>query len=211
MSAFLVAALFGLFLAIVQTPLATAILGPAAVEGLERGHLWTESLVSTVPPSVSSSRIGTNNITVAIVGWAGGALAGVGSLYVALMNGFLLGALVGVTAHYSLTLRLLEFVTAHGPLEITLILVTAAAGLRVGQALIAADDRPRREAVREAGRESLTVLVGCAPWFVPLAVVESLVSPSPDVPAAVKLLVGLTLEALFLVVAWNPLLREEER
>jgi len=209
-SLFAVASVFGLFLAAEQTSLASSLLPPGAIADLERGHLWTESLVRAVPPSVSSSGIATNNVSVAIVGWAGGALAGLGSLYIVLMNGFLLGALMGVTAHYSLAGRLLEFVTAHGMLEITLILVTAAAGLRMGQAFVEAGDRPRREAVRETARESLTVLAGCAPWFIPLAIVESVVSPSPDLPAALKLLAGLTLEGLFLAVAWNPFLRRTE-
>ena len=209
-SLFGLASVFGLFLALEQTSLATSLLPRGAIADLERGHLWTESLVRAVPPSVSSSGIAVNNISVAIVGWAGGALAGLGSLYIVLMNGFLLGALVGVTAHYSLAPRLLEFVTAHGMLEITLILVTAAAGLKMGQALVEGGDRPRREAVREAARESLTVLGGCAPWFVPLAIVESLVSPSPDLSPAVKLAAGLTLEGLFLLVAWNPFLRRSE-
>jgi uncharacterized membrane protein SpoIIM required for sporulation len=209
-SLFALASVFGLFLALEQTSVATALLPRGAIADLERGHLWTESLVRATPPSVSSSGIATNNVSVAIIGWAGGALAGLGSLYIVLMNGFLLGALVGVTAHYSLAGRLLEFVTAHGILEITLILVTAAAGLRIGQALVEAGDRPRWEAVRAAARESLTVLAGCAPWFVPLAIVESLVSPSPDLPPALKVLAGLTLEGLFLVVAWNPFLRGTE-
>src|SRR5262249_13136083 len=73
-SLFAVAALFGFFLATMQTGVAVALLGPEAIEGLERGHLWTESLVTTVPPSVSSSAIATNNVSVALAAWAGGSL-----------------------------------------------------------------------------------------------------------------------------------------
>ena len=199
---FSVAALFGLFLATVQTGVAVTLLGPAAVEGLERGHLWTESLVTTVPPTVSSSAIATNNVSVALSAWAGGALGGLGSLYIVLFNGFLLGALIGVTLHYSMALQLLTFVAAHGPLEITLILVTAA--------MISAGDRPREEALREAAKESLSVVLGCAPWFLLLALVESFLSPAPHVAAAMKVAVGAALETLFLWVAWNPLLTRRE-
>ncbi len=209
-SLFLVASLFGFFLAIVQTRLAVSLLGPGTIEELQHGHLWTESLVRSVPHAVSSSGIATNNIGVAFVGWAGGALAGVGSLYVVLFNGFLLGALLGVTHHYALAPRLLEFVAAHGQLEITLILVTAAAGLEVGRALIAAGDVPRDEALREAAKKSLLVVLGCAPWFVVLAIIESNLSPAPDLPAWIKISVGTALETLFLLAAWNPFLAEEK-
>ncbi len=92
----------------------------------------------------------------------------------------------------------------HGILEITLILVAAGGGLRVGQAVVAADDRPRREAVGEAARDSLLLLLGCLPWFVLLGIVEGIVSPSPALPVSAKLALGLALEASFLAVAVHP-------
>lgn len=203
---FATAFLLGAGVAIVQPGAGTAILGPRAIEGLRRGHLWTESLVSAVPPVVSSSGIATNNVSVALTGWAGGALLGLGSLYVILLNGFLLGAILATTMHYGLAGRLLEFVSAHGPLEITLILVSAAGGLSLGQALVAAEDRPRREVLRDASREALVLLLGCLPWFVVLALVEAVVSPAPSIPGPLKAALGLGLETLFLTLAWNPLL-----
>ena len=201
---FSTAFVFGATLAIVQPGSGTAVLGPGAVEGMRRGHLWTESLVSTVPPAVSSSGIATNNMSVAMVGWAGGTALGLGALYVILMNGFLLGLILATTLHYGLAGALLEFVSAHGPLEITLILTTAAAGLGMGHALVAAGDEPRRVLVARAGREALIVLVGCLPWFLLLGLVEALVSPAPGVPIALKVGLGLGLETTFLLLAWNP-------
>jgi uncharacterized membrane protein SpoIIM required for sporulation len=100
--------------------------------------------------------------------------------------------------------ELLEFVSAHGPLEISLILVAAGAGLAVGRALVAAGDRPRTLAVRDAGRDALAVLLGCIPWFVVLALVEVFISPSPELPAFVKVTLGLALESLFLFIAFRP-------
>jgi uncharacterized membrane protein SpoIIM required for sporulation len=207
---FAVAALFGLFLASIQTGMASALLSPQAVRGLEERHLWTEKVLHAAPPALTSSAIATNNISVSLVGWAGGALAGLGSLYIILFNGFLLGALFGVTLHYGLAGELAEFVSAHGPLEITLMLVTAAAGLGLARGLIEADDRPRGEAVAAAARQALSVLGGCVPWFILLALVETFLSPSPDFPVAAKVATGLSLEAIFLVAAWNPFLRKEE-
>jgi uncharacterized membrane protein SpoIIM required for sporulation len=206
---FFVAAAFGLGLAAVQPGLATALLGPDTVEGLRDGHLWTESLVRAVPPAVSSSAIARNNLSVALLGWAGGALAGIGAIYVLFLNGFLLGGVFGVTMNYSLAARLGEFVSAHGPLEITLILVTAAAGLRMGRALIESSDEPRRDALGRAGRDALAILGGSLPWFVPLGLVEGFVSGSTAVEPALKVALGLGLLGLFLTTAWNPFLRKE--
>src|SRR6185436_18975737 len=96
---FLAGGLFGLAIAVVEPALGLAVLGPHAVEGLKHGELWTDSLLTAIPPAVGSSRIATNNMSVALTGWAGGALAGLGALYVVLFNGFLLGAIVAATSH----------------------------------------------------------------------------------------------------------------
>jgi uncharacterized membrane protein SpoIIM required for sporulation len=201
---FVTAALFGLTLGIAQPGVGLTLLGPGAVEGMKQGHLWTESLVTTVPPAFSSSRIATNNMSVALLAWAGGALAGIGTVYVVVLNGLMLGAVVAATLHYGLAGEILVFMSAHGPLELSLILVSAAGGLALGHALLAADDRPRAEALRDASRESLVLLLGSLPWFVVLGFVESFVSPVPGFPPALKAGLGTALIALFVVVAWNP-------
>ena len=201
---FLLGALWGLAMAVLRPELGLLFLGPDAVRGLEEGRLWTESLVTTVPPSVSSSGIATNNITVALTAWGGGVLAGLVPLYIVLFNGLLLGAVVGVTLHYSMAGELLRFIAAHGILELTLILICSAAGLGIGRALVAAGDVPRPLALRAASRDALAVLLGCLPWFVVLALVEVFVSPSPEIPAGAKLVLGLALEGAFLALALRP-------
>jgi uncharacterized membrane protein SpoIIM required for sporulation len=206
---FITALLLGFSLTTLRPGIGATLLGPERVEGLKDGHLWTESLVSSVPASVSSSFIATNNMGVALTGWAGGALGGLGAIYVALLNGFMLGAIVSVTWHFSMAANLLEFVSAHGPLELTLIVVTSGAGLGMGQALVAAGDLPRREAIAAAGRDALVVLLGCLPWFLLLGTVEAWISPAPGVAWSLKLALGLSLEASFLTFAWNPFLKKD--
>jgi len=201
---FLLAAVWGLAITALRPGLGITFLGPQAVSGLADGKLWTDSLVSTVPPAVSSSQIATNNISVALSAWSGGILAGIVPLYLVLLNGLLLGSILGLTLHYSMAGELLEFISAHGMLEISLILVAAGAGLGIGRAVLVAGDRPRSLALREATREALTVLLGCVPWFVVLALVEVLISPSPELPVSFKLAVGLSLETLFLALATLP-------
>src|SRR6185295_2998267 len=78
---FLLATLWGLIIAVLRPGLGMSMLGPQAVQKLEEGELWTNSLVTTVPPAVSSSGIATNNISVALSAWSGGLLAGVVPLY----------------------------------------------------------------------------------------------------------------------------------
>ncbi|MGH9380240.1 MAG: stage II sporulation protein M [Thermoanaerobaculia bacterium] len=201
---FLVTAFVGLGLVTLQPGLISVLVGPQAVAELEEGTLWTESLTRTTPASVTSSHIATNNLSVALTAWAGGALAGIWTFWALLFNGFHLGGIVAVTLHYGVAGKLFDFVAAHGPLELTLIVVCAGAGLTLARALVAATDRPRAVELRQAGKESLILVVGCLPWFVLLALVEGLVSPEPAVPVGIKALVGFGLWSAFLVVALGP-------
>jgi uncharacterized membrane protein SpoIIM required for sporulation len=195
------ATLFGLALAAVQPALGNLLLGPRAIARLEEGRLWTESLTSAVPPAVASSHIASNNMAVALTAWTGGVLAGVIPFYIMVLNGLMLGGVLGVTLRYSMGGEFLGFVAAHGPLEISLLVVAAASGLALGRALVAVGDRPRAEAMRQAGIDSLRVMLGCLPWFVVLGVVEARLSPDPSVPVAFKAVLGLCLEMLFLATA----------
>lgn len=208
---FAVASGFGLVSALANPESAALVLGPERVRKLQDGRLWTESITSAVPPSVTSSAIATNNVSVALLAWAGGAVGGLGALYVVLLNGFLFGATFGVVAHFGMAGRLGEFVAAHGPLEITIMLVCAAAGLGLGKALVVAGERPRSELVRAESAAALGVLGACLPWLAVLAVVESFVSPADSVPAAAKVGYGAALLALFVLVGWRPGRRLHER
>jgi uncharacterized membrane protein SpoIIM required for sporulation len=208
---FIVATIFGLGLASVQSGIGESILGPERISGLRDGHLWTESLTTTIPPSYSTSMIATNNMSVGLTAWALGAAAGLGSIYVLLLNGLMLGSIIGITMHYSMAPALLEFIAAHGPLELTLIMVCSAAGLGLAGALVIAEDRPRWQVIRERAQQSLLLLLGCLPWFLLLGAVEVLISPSPDFSPLFKLTLGLSLEVLFLAVALKPVGAQHER
>ncbi|MDY7096229.1 MAG: stage II sporulation protein M [Acidobacteriota bacterium] len=202
---FVLLAVFGLAVTIYRPGLGVAFVGTEAVEGMRHGRLWTESLTTTTPPAISSSFIATNNLSVALTAWAGGALAGIGSLFILALNGLMLGSVIGITLHYSMDAALFEFIAAHGPLELTIIIVSAGAGLVLAHGLVTAQDRPRGEVLRESARDALVILAGCLPWLVLLALVEVFVSPDPQVPVVFKLALGLALEAAFLGLAFNPL------
>lgn len=194
---FAAAALLGAMLAAAEPAVASLFLPPGAIDNLRQGELWTDRILDDNPAAIIASLIGLNNLKVLFTAFAGGAVAGLGALYVLLLNGLMLGAVFVTTAHYGLDGRLGEFIAAHGPLELTLIMISAGAGLHVGRELIFAGDLPRAERIRRAGRESLVVLLGCVPFILLLGVVEGFVSPS-ELPLPFKLALGLSIEAVFL-------------
>jgi uncharacterized membrane protein SpoIIM required for sporulation len=193
------AALLGLTMTAIDPAVGTAFLGPEAIEGLERGEIWTDQVRGA--RTFFSSVIATNNMKVAMTGWAGGLLAGIGAFAILFLNGFMLGAVVLATVHFGMGHALLEFVAAHGPLELSLIAVVSAAGVHVGRALVAPGLLPRGERIQRAARSSVLILLGCLPWFLVLGVVEGFVSPSETVGVGVKAGLGALLEVTFFAMA----------
>lgn len=199
-----VATLFGLSLTVATPALGAAFLPQEALDGLRQGELWTESIFRVTPGAVASTKIATNNLSVAIVAWAGGAALGVGALWVLLLNGVMLGSVVATTWHYGMGDALWGFIATHGPLELSLIVVSAAAGLDIGRALVWSQDVSRAEALIVVGRRALVVLLACLPWFLVLGFVEGFVSPLQSMATSAKAGLGAMIWVLFVLFAFQP-------
>jgi uncharacterized membrane protein SpoIIM required for sporulation/uncharacterized RDD family membrane protein YckC len=148
-----------------------------------------------------ASRIITNNVQVAFLGFAFGITAGIGTLLLLVFNGLFFGAVLGLFANYGLAGWLLTFVAGHGVLELTAIFIAGGAGLLVARALLAPGDLTRRDALVLAGRQAAR-LVGASVLLLALAgTIEGLLSAS-DAPAPFKFATsGATVVLLILYLA----------
>ena len=125
-----------------------------------------------------SSMIFTNNIRVSFLAFAGGILAGLGTGFVLVFNGVTLGAVSGLAVGAGNGRLFFELVAPHGVLELSCIVVTAAAGLRLGWAMVDPGRRRRGRAVVEEGRTACEIVLGTAPWLVLAGLVEGFVTPT---------------------------------
>ncbi|MDZ4847848.1 MAG: stage II sporulation protein M [Pirellulaceae bacterium] len=80
-----------------------------------------------------------------------------------------------------------QFVTAHGPFELTAIALSAAAGLRLGVGLVATAGLRRLESFKAHALRSLPIVCGAVTLFILAAFTEGFLSPSP-LPYAYKAL-----------------------
>lgn len=139
-----------------------------------------------------------NNTGIGFRTFAGGLLAGVGTLFFLLLNGVHIGAVAGHLTAVGYTETFWGFVAGHSAPELTAIVISGAAGLRLGWAVIAPGPRTRLRALREDAVVGLRLLYGAALLFLVAAFVEAFWS-SQTVPA-VELKYGVGI-ALWVVLA----------
>lgn len=143
-----------------------------------------------------SAAIMTNNIRVSLLAFAAGILAGLGTAFVLIFNGVLLGAIAGLAVGAGNGRPFFELVSAHGVLELSCILIAGAAGLRFGWALVEPGPGTRGDALRREARPALALVLGTAPWLVVAGLVEGFVTPRA-IGLTSALAVGFALAAVF--------------
>jgi uncharacterized membrane protein SpoIIM required for sporulation len=138
--------------------------------------------------------------------FAGGLLLGVGGLFITVSNALQLGTIFGFMFTTDSRGNFIEFVTAHGPFELTAIVFSAAAGMRLGFSLIATGGLSRGASLRRAVDDATPTMAAAVVLFCLAAVIEGFLSPSAA-PYAVKAGVAITSTAILafyvLVLGWR--------
>lgn len=163
----------------------------------------TEKITDPAEGAAFSSQIFTNNARVALLAYAGGLLGGVATLVTLVFNGVSIGVILGLAVEGGSADVVWRLIVPHGVLELSLISVAGAAGLRTGWALVHPGHRTRVEALAVEGRAGVELALGSAFLLVPCGLVEGFVTPRGlSVPAAVA--VGVSLGAVFwALVLWR--------
>lgn len=127
-----------------------------------------------------------NNTGIGLKTFGGGALLGLGAVWVLVFNGVFLGAAAAHVTQVGYGSTFWPFVSGHGSFELTAIVLAGASGLRLGAALLVPGRRSRARALREEARDSAGLIAGFAVMFVLAAGVEAFWSARVSVPAQVK-------------------------
>ncbi len=138
-----------------------------------------------------------NNTSIGLRCFAFGLLFGVGGLYITVFNAAFLGAAFGHMATVQEPQHFFEFVTAHGPFELTAIVVSAGVGMRLGFSLVDTKGFKRIASLRRAANEAMPAMGAAMVMFFFAALIEGFISPSP-LPYEIKAAVGV-LSAGFLM------------
>ncbi len=161
---FAVTGLAGWIVTVHDPGFAHRLLGTHMMETIEQRKMWTDSIVTVKP--VASSGIMTNNLSVAFSSFALGITAGLGTIWMMIMNGLLIGVIGAATWRAGMAVQLWSFVAlARGMLFPGLL--------------------PRRESLARAGGRAARLLLGTIPLLVIAGLIEGFYSPS-NAPVAMK-------------------------
>lgn len=173
------------FMAFVSPEFAEAIWTKEGLNHMEEMHSHSVSGNSLNSGSASVGMYVWNNAGIGFQCFALGMLLGVGGLLITISNGVMLGSCFGYMATTSVRENFFQFVTAHGPFELTAIVVCAAAGMRLGFAIIDTQGLTRYDSLRLAARDAMPTAALGMVLFMLAACIEGLISPS-TLPYAFK-------------------------
>lgn len=143
-----------------------------------------------------------NNVRIDFQCFAGGIIFGIGAVFFMLYNGLLIGAVAGHLTQLGYIETFWGFVAGHSAFELTGAVLSGAAGLKLGLALIAPGRRSRLTALKDNAAIAIRLLYGAAALTFLAAFIEAFWSPRPEIPVQIKYGVGVALW----VVTWAYLL-----
>jgi len=144
-----------------------------------------------------------HNVSIGFQTFASGFIACVGTIAVLLFNGIFLGTVAGHLTVIGSGENFWRFVVGHSAPELTAIVISGAAGLRIGMAIIAPGRKKRVDALIEACVEGAKLAMGIFAMLVIAAFIEAYWSSIVWVPDVVKYSVGGLIWAAIILWLWR--------
>ncbi len=120
-----------------------------------------------------------HNTSIGLKCFAGGVLV-IPGLFITIFNAVSLGASFGYMARPDVAegVNFFHFVTAHGPFELTAIVLSSGAGLRIGVAWLSTGGLTRFASLQKTGRDASPIMGAAIVMFLLAALIEGFLSPS---------------------------------
>ncbi len=127
-----------------------------------------------------------NNIGIAFQCFVTGILFGVGSLLFLAYNGAFAGAIAGYITVLGFGGNFYPFIVTHSAFELTAIVLSGAAGLRIGHSVLLPGRATRVASLQAAARDTSVIIFGVAVMLVIAAAIEAFWSSAAWVEPAAK-------------------------
>ncbi len=185
---FLFSALIGAFSAANDNDFVRTILGDAYVD------MTLDNIDNGDPMAVYKQMMQTdmflaitfNNIKVAFMAFIWGLLLVVGTVYVIMSNGVMLGSFQYFFYEHDILLDSVLTIWIHGTLEIFAIIVSGAAGLLIGVSVLMPGTFTRLHAFKQAALKGVKIMIGIMPVFIVAGFLEGFVTRYTQAPAFIR-------------------------
>ncbi|MDH7912862.1 stage II sporulation protein M [Winogradskyella sp. SYSU M77433] len=130
-----------------------------------------------------------NNIKVALMAFAYGIMFGVGTLYIMMQNGIMLGSFQYFFYDQGLLWESARTIWIHGTIEISVIVIAGCAGLVMGNGLLFTGTLPRLESFKRGVINGLKILISTIPFFIIAGFLEGFVTRHTEMPDWLAILI----------------------
>ncbi|MDT0540862.1 stage II sporulation protein M [Croceitalea sp. P059] len=139
-----------------------------------------------------------NNIKVAVFAFAFGIFLGVGTLFIMLRNGIMLGSFQYFFYDKGLLWESVRTIWIHGTIEISVIIIAGCAGLVLANGILFPCTYSRLESFKRGVKNGLKIMVSTIPFFIIAGFLEGFVTRHTEMPDWLAILI--ILSSLSLIV-----------
>lgn len=179
---FLGAAFIGVFSSYMDPEFPRVILGDAYIdmtlENIDNGNPM--AVYQDPNQSEMFFRIAQNNLRVATLCFMVGLLFGVGTIFILVQNGIMLGAFQYLFIREGVYMDSIFTIWMHGAIEISCIVIAGAAGLTLGSGLVFPKTLSRLQSLQLSARRGLLIMLTILPLIVLAAFIEGYVTRYTD-------------------------------
>ncbi|KPM30459.1 Membrane protein [Croceitalea dokdonensis DOKDO 023] len=123
-----------------------------------------------------------NNIKVAVFAFAFGIFLGIGTLYIMLRNGIMLGSFQYFFYEKGLLWESARTIWIHGTIEIAVIIIAGCAGLVLANGILFPGTYTRLESFKRGVKNGLKIMVSTVPFFILAGFLEGFVTRHTEMP-----------------------------
>ena len=123
-----------------------------------------------------------NNIRVAMYAFVFGMLFSVGTLYIMMQNGIMLGSFLYFFYDKGLLWESSRTIWIHGTIEISVIVIAGCAGLVLGNGLLFPKTYSRLESFKKSIKAGLKIMISTVPFFIVAGFLEGFVTRHTEMP-----------------------------
>lgn len=139
-----------------------------------------------------------NNIRVAMYALLLGLLFSVGTLFLMMRNGIMLGSFLQIFYEHDLLWESSRTIWIHGTIEISVIIIASCAGMVLGNGLMFPKTYTRLESLKRSAKAALKIMISTIPFFIVAGFLEGFVTRHTEMPDWLAIFIIVTSLALII-------------